>query len=761
MKIGLLTVYSFNYGSFYQAVALQKQLQDMGHECELINEEFKKKEWKNLWLLYTFHKVIPQFLRPLISKILPQYNTFLKLQGDVSGLPQSPAVVTKMEEISKRYDCIVLGSDELWSANPGSIRYTPAYFGYGITCPHITYAPSATLFDMDNEKLCETVREGMNSYSHIAVRDVHSKAVVKKITGREVPVVLDPTLLNPFFAKKEDEEIQGEYILIYGQHYDEEQRALIKETAKQYQMKIYALGWPQDFADGFLNPETAGDFQQAFVKAAYSFPSTFHGTVFSILHRRPFVSMLNPLRGAKVKMLLEQLQLSDRIYQEGHPEIVRQKIDYSVVFERIDALRKVSLDYLTDALRSVNVVNKNHCCGCQACAAICPVQAIHMQTDEEGFQYPEIDEEKCIHCGQCKKNCPMTEVQLQKPQNVYACRIRDEKQCKRSASGGAFRLASNAILQNTELEGAVAGVVFDEEYVVKTKLVTDTAGRDKMCGSKYVQSDMENIYHEVESALKNKKQVLFTGTPCQCAGMKAFAKARLGALEENLYVCDIVCHGTPSPLIWKEYLKEKQKQENSKITDVTFRSKYYGWHKQAMQISFENGKIYRALTTQDPFYIMYFSHVCLRSSCHSCPFASYERCSDMTMGDFWGIEELKASSAVEQKQLATLQDEQGTSLVFVNTQKGKKLWEMMKQDADWYESDLHSCYQAIFENPPKVSPKRAAFWECFRQNGFSEAQKQYGKLHLKEKVVKFIIAPTVKKLGIYNLAQKIYFGRKA
>ena len=150
MKIGLLTVYSFNYGSFYQAKALQKQLQDMGHECELINEEFKKNEWKNLFLLYTFHKVIPAFCRPLICKILPQYNTFLKLQKDVATLPQSPASIRKMEEISKRYDCIVLGSDELWSANPGSIRFTPAYFGYGITCPHIAYAPSATLFDIED-----------------------------------------------------------------------------------------------------------------------------------------------------------------------------------------------------------------------------------------------------------------------------------------------------------------------------------------------------------------------------------------------------------------------------------------------------------------------------------------------------------------------------------------------------------------------------------------------------------------------------------
>lgn len=757
MKIGLLTVYSFNYGSFYQAKALQKQLQDMGHECELINEEFKKNEWKNLFLLYTFHKVVPAFCRPLICKILPQYNTFLKLQKDVSTLPQSPASMRKMEEISKRYDCIVLGSDELWSANPGSIRFTPAYFGYGITCPHIAYAPSATLFDIEDEALCEKAREGMNSYYSIAVRDVHSKNVVKKVTGRDVPVVLDPTLLNPFFAQKEDELVKGEYILVYGQHYDEEQRELIKKTSEAYGMKIFALGWPQDFADGFLNPETAEEFQQAFVKAAYSFPSTFHGTIFSILHRRPFVSMLNPLRGGKVKMLLEQLQLTDRIYQSGHAEITQQKIDYDVIFDRLADLRKESLQYLENALKMVNVVSEHNCCGCQACTAVCPVQAIRMKEDEEGFLYPVVDEKLCVHCGLCKNNCPMNRQKQKRPESVYACRIKDEEQCRKSSSGGAFRLASDVVLKQN---GVVAGAVFDEEFKVKTVLAQAKEQRDAMCGSKYVQSDMTGIYDKIKAALQDQKTVLFTGTPCQCAGVKAFAERNLGELSERLYLCDIVCHGTPSPRIWQEYLQWRKQQKHSDIRDITFRSKHFGWHKQSMKIDFVNGDTIRALTTQDPFYIMYFSHVCHRTSCHSCPFASYERVSDLTMGDFWGIEDMKAANGNVQEHLQKLQDEQGTSLVFVNTEKGRWLWEQMKQNADWYQSDLSSCYQAIFENPPKVSPKRKAFWETYRKDGFAVAVKQYGRLYTRDKIVKFVIAPVTKKLGIYNLAQKIYFGKK-
>lgn len=759
MKIGLLTVYSFNYGSFYQAVALQKQLQDMGHDCELINEQFKKREWKNLFLLYTFHKMVPACFRPFISKILPQYNTFLKLQGDVSLLAQSPASIWRMEEISKRYDCIVLGSDELWSANAGSIRYTPAYFGYGITCPHIAYAPSATLFDLADDALCDRVREGMNSYSAIAVRDVHSQKVVKKITGREAPIVLDPTLLNPFFVAKEEKDVAGEYILLYGQHYDEEQRALIKKTSEEYGMKIYALGWPQDFADGFLNPDTAEAFQQAFAKAAYAFPSTFHGTIFSILHRRPFVSMLNPLRGGKVKMLLEQLALSDRIYQSGHAQIVRQAIDYDAVFDRIALLRQQSLTYLQEALQSVNVVSRHNCCGCRACEAICPVHAIHMEEDEEGFVVPVIEDKLCVHCGQCKRRCPMEKQTLKRPESVYACRIKEDGLCEKSSSGGAFRLASDVILCQSKEKGAVAGAIFDEAFRVKTVMAETPKQRDKMCGSKYVQSDMAGIYEAIRKALQENKQVLFSGTPCQCAGVKAYAESRLGELAQRLVLADIVCHGTPSPRVWQDYIKWKAEQKP--IEQISFRSKFFGWHKQAMQITFQNGEIYRALTTEDPFYIMYFAHVCHRKACHSCPFARYERGSDLTLGDFWGIEDVKAASSDRQESLKALQNEKGTSLVMVNTEKGRQIWEQMKANAIWYQSDLRECYQAIFENPPKASPKRAAFWECYARNGFAKTINQFGKLHTKEKVIKFIIAPTAKRLGIYNVAQKLYFGRKA
>lgn len=354
MKIGLLTVYSFNYGSYFQATSLLYKLKDMGHNCELINERFKEKQWTNLRLLYTFHSMIPQPLRKMLGCLLPQYNTFLCLQKDVIKLPQSPPRIKDMESLCELYDCIVLGSDEVWSASPRSIRYTPEYFGYNITKPHIAYAPCGSLFDLENPDLRSRVADGIKSFQNIAVRDVYTQEMVKKTTGREVCLVLDPTLLNPYFIKG-TESHHGGYVLLYGSDYSEEQQSHIKRMAARHNWQIVALGWPHKWANRFCNPSTAGEFQDIFEHAAYCVPSTFHGTIFSILHKKQFVTMLSPLRGRKVTMLLQQLGLESRLWNQTCN--MDEEIDYSEVNQLLENLRRKSEKYLEDALEAVSLEN--------------------------------------------------------------------------------------------------------------------------------------------------------------------------------------------------------------------------------------------------------------------------------------------------------------------------------------------------------------------------------------------------------------------
>jgi len=357
MKIGLLTVYSFNYGSFYQAVALKRTLEELGHKCDLINERVKEEEWLNIRLLYKFYRYMPKILNNVISYFLPQYNTFLKLQNDISNYSQSSVDKLTISDLSNEYDCIVLGSDELWSASSKSIRYTKMFFGHGINCPHIAYAPSATLFDLNNTKLVSEVKAGLETFSDISVRDTYSQTVIKKIIGKMVPVVLDPTLLNPFFINSKNSENKG-YILIYGEDYSVEQIQLIKTKAKENNWKISCLGWPHSWADEFINPDSAIVFQNAFKYAEYCFPSTFHGTIFSILHEKQFMSMTNSLRNQKVRMLLEQLDLIENIYKEGSNTII-PLINYENVNKKISTIRKNSLDYLINALSKIEVLIKN------------------------------------------------------------------------------------------------------------------------------------------------------------------------------------------------------------------------------------------------------------------------------------------------------------------------------------------------------------------------------------------------------------------
>lgn len=358
-KIGLLTVYSFNYGSFFQATSLYRYLEDHGYDCEFINERFKKKQWGNLRLLYTFHDLLPGFMRGLVGKLLPQYVTYLRLQKDVAAYRESDPKKTKMAELTKAYDLVLLGADELWSASPRSIRYTPEYFGYGIRCPHVSYATSGCLFDRKDRKLCEKAAEGLKTFARIAVRDSYTAQVVEELTGKRPAVVLDPALLYPWYVKEtfsagdsaEAAHVRtrerGDYVLLYGSEYDMEQRAFIKAEAKRRNARICALGWPQDFADDFLDPQTAEEFQSCFADAVYCFPATFHGTVFSVTHHKPFVTMGNDLRGKKIGMLLEQIGLTDRLFRA---DTSYGEIDYEAVEARLEGLRKISGMYLKEVL---------------------------------------------------------------------------------------------------------------------------------------------------------------------------------------------------------------------------------------------------------------------------------------------------------------------------------------------------------------------------------------------------------------------------
>ncbi len=750
--VGILTVYSFNYGSFFQAASLYDKVKALGYDCEFINERFKRRQWGNLALLYGFHDFLPGTIQNLLSRKLPQYLTYLRLRKDVGEYRESDPDIINIERITQNYDLVLLGADELWSANTKSIRYTPEYFGYHISVPHCSYATCGSLFDTENEDLYGKAETGIRSFERVAVRDRYTAEFVGKMRQEDIPVVLDPTLLNPFFIKEYDTEPGLRYVLLYGSEYSDDQMNFIKDTARRLNAEIYAMGWPQEFADRFLDPESADEFQRCFAGALFCFPSTFHGTVFSILHHKQFITMGNELRGVKIKDLLEQLDLSDRIFRNDTIEYGR--IDYETVDNTLERLRRSSEAYLKEILEKYSsktgcgvVGVKRKCTGCRACEKICPKGAIIMKEDAEGFLYPETDEEKCVNCDLCRQICPSVNRMNGSRGEITAAIHMDDDKRMNSSSGGAFIALAEAILENG---GVVYGAAFDEDFKVHHIEVSDPQNLKRLRGSKYVSGEF-NIHDRIEKRLKEGKEVLVSGTPCQIAGIRNYLERRLEKNSlEKLFLCDIVCHGLPSAKIFDAYLDMKEKENQSTVNQVNFRNKEKGWDRQNLEIGFANGKRYLAGTDEDPYYILYFANICDRPSCHECLYASFDRISDITLGDYWGIEQQADRPFEDVKK--------GVSLVLINTEKGKGLLERAQvKGLKVHTGDEKSAYQPVFDHPTKQGRRRNEFWKLVNTEGEYKAISVYGRLTAKERFVKHVAAPLAKSIGIYKLAQRIYF----
>lgn len=396
---------------------------------------------------------------------------------------------------------------------------------------------------------------------------------------------------------------------------------------------------------------------------------------------------------------------------------------------------------------------KDQCCGCSACLNICPHKAISMVKDEEGFLYPQINNDHCVECKACIKVCAFHDKKgeenilknkidkIPKDQEVYAAKHLDEEVRKNSASGGAFTAISDYVLKQN---GMIYGAVFNDTFEVVHSCAVNKEQRNRMRGSKYVQSRLGNIFQDIRANLEMGKLVLFTGTPCQCAGLKSY----LNKNYANLILCDIVCHGVPSPMLWEDYKKYLEQKYQDKIKNITFRSKDKGWSNSTMKVEFAHS-LHRKNMQEDPYYILFFSHQSMRPSCYQCIYASYHRETDLSLADFWGIENINKS----------FYDDKGISLILANTKRGKEIVEAIEKDLPLIRCNQKDCYQPIFEAPSKISHNRTGFWKEYQEGNSGRTIEKYGKLSLKQKVIKKAAVPLLKKSGLYYIVQKIYYKR--
>ena len=351
---------------------------------------------------------------------------------------------------------------------------------------------------------------------------------------------------------------------------------------------------------------------------------------------------------------------------------------------------------------------KNDCYGCTACMNICPSNAISMLPDEEGFLYPEINSSKCINCNLCNQLCNnYQKINLpNKIIDIYALRLKDHVELMESQSGGAFTLLAKKILL---LGGKVYGASMDETFHVYHKGIQTEFGLNSLKKTKYVQSDLNYIFKNVEKDLKEAISVLFSGTPCQINGLKTFLEQKK-ANTELLYTCDLICHGVPSPKIWGEEI-DFMESNYGILKDVYFRDKAHGWHSNISSFVFESGK----KISNNVFNTMYANGLITRSCCEQCPFTSSNRTGDFTVGDYWGISQITDS----------FQDEKGVSLLFINSEKGKSLFESIEKCYDYTLGSLDSCDQPQLHRPMSAHWKRATFWEEYHSKGYVFIREKY------------------------------------
>lgn len=370
---------------------------------------------------------------------------------------------------------------------------------------------------------------------------------------------------------------------------------------------------------------------------------------------------------------------------------------------------------------------KQNCYGCMACVNVCPTKAIETYSDEEGFLYPMVQEEQCIHCNRCRKVCPITkEIETidDFDQRIYAVKHLEENLRIKSTSGGMFLALSDAIL---ELGGIVYGAILEDNLTVVHARATNKEERDRMIGSKYVQSDLSEIYSWLDADLKHNSTILFTGTPCQIAAIKAYSKGRD---TSRLFLCDIVCHGVASPRMWKEYIAFQEKKKKSKLTYHYFRTKMNGWHSMTSKNVYENGKEDHESLRSQLHMNLFLSDLMLRPCCYTCKYSSMKRGSDITLGDYWGVE----------KSLPSFDDNQGISLVLVNTLKGNELFQKVVNKLKYIERNASDCQQRNLMEPSKCPSGRGIFWQDYQENGYVFIIKKYAgygrKLRIKYSVYK-------------------------
>lgn len=409
----------------------------------------------------------------------------------------------------------------------------------------------------------------------------------------------------------------------------------------------------------------------------------------------------------------------------------------------------------------MRICGRKACTSCGACANACPKHAIHMQKQDNGFYYPQIDEAACIRCGRCGEVCPVQHPvpRMQGVPRAYAVSPLDAEEAKNSSSGGIFWGLAQSILQR---DGVVIGSAWGDDWSVGLQLAKTVGEAARFRGSKYVESLTGEVYSQVKEALRSEREVLFTGLPCQCAGLLAF----LGEHPENLYVADIVCHGVCSTGLFQDYVRDLARS-GAEVSSVTFRYKNAPWTpllRINVRVEWADGRHEVRDYKEDPYLKAFNAGYAYRDSCYSCPYASLPRVSDLTIGDFMGLGHFGGPTKLKNSAA-------GVSQLLINSEKGAALVASLHDRFELERRDLLDClvFNHNLWKPSPRKPQTSSFYADYEQGGWKTVTEKYlrgtltseAMLRLREAVRRLVgddmavemVATSYKRSGLVQRAE--------
>lgn len=662
-KVAIMTWYNYtNFGTVFQAVALFNTVLKLGYYPMIIHyiPHQKLVTRKGIYKRLNFYG---KMLEEMINKYIINQNLIKDEKRDRAfesflnryvKLTVPCKTDSELFRLNEEFDAFICGSDQIWAPT----LFNSKYFLDFVQDENkmISYAPSIGLPVIEDKYVRHLMKQYIGRFKHLSVREEQGKYLIQELCGKEAIVVLDPTLLlttNEWNNMTSYKIESDPYILCYFLGTNSQSWRHINILSKKTGLSVKIIPiFNRDFKRGYEAVSGVGpaEFLGLIRDATFVCTDSLHGTIFSILYRKPFYVYERfsnkdwNNQNSRIYNLLKMTGLEHRLVKDtSKVEDNPLDCDFTDAHLRIDRKRDFSLSYLENSLResteSSPILDKyiitNTCCGCGTCNVVCKQGAIEFKRDENGFLRAFVIQDKCVKCGVCKKICPFNgigTIKIDKEKHkLFMAYSKQIKVLKTSSSGGIGYEVAKLLC---ECGYDVIGCTYDKENREAVHKLVSAGEIEKLYifqGSKYLQSNIGDLTKELADDVV-KKAVIF-GLPCQICGIDRLLKMK--SKRESFVLVDLICHGVPSQNLWEKYIKEGAEKYGYGVKpEVIFRYKPKGWRKKYIKIS-GNGKTYIGRDNKDLFYRLFLLRFCSMSSCYECNFRTASA-ADIRMGDYWG-----------------------------------------------------------------------------------------------------------------------------